>query len=261
MRSSRGYVDAVCGQLHFRSWGVSGSKPDLYLLHPAPYSGLAWLTIAPLLAHDRRVIAPDFPGYGGSDALSGEATIDGYCQAMQAVAERLSVGLVDVVGFHSGCLVAAEWGRAAPDTIAALVLLDVPAFDGETRVRLLDQIAPITLSASLDSLQDDWAMAVTRRYEHEGLARSVSMFAEMMRAGAGRNDCFRAAFSYPVEQRLAAVSRPATVVTTGSSLLEASRRAVSLLPDAISIELPEITTSVLDANAEQTAATLLDCLS
>ena len=162
---------------------------------------------------------------------------------------------------QSGWVVAAEWGRVAPDSIAALVLLDVPAFDAETRVRLLDQTAPITLSASLDSLQDDWAMAVTRRHEHEGLARSVSMFAEMLRAGAGRNDCFRAAFSYPVEQRLASISRPVTVVMTGSTLLEPSRRAVSLLSDVRSIELPEIATSVLDANAEKIAATLLDYLS
>ena len=135
----KGYSDGPYGQLHWRMLTPSGDLrgPDLYCLHPAPFSGLAFTTIMPFLAQGRRVIAPDFPGHGGSDAYVEQPTIERYAQAMLALINALSgAGAVDVLGFHSGSLVAAELAASTPARVRKLVLIDVPYFDAATRREL-----------------------------------------------------------------------------------------------------------------------------
>jgi pimeloyl-ACP methyl ester carboxylesterase len=65
----KGYTDGPFGQIHWRMMDAVGeaTMPDLYCLHPSPFSGLAYTNVMPMLAQNRRVIAPDYPGYGGSD--------------------------------------------------------------------------------------------------------------------------------------------------------------------------------------------------
>jgi len=45
---------------------IGGQGPAVLLLHGYPQTHLAWRHIAPVLARDHRVVAPDLPGYGAS---------------------------------------------------------------------------------------------------------------------------------------------------------------------------------------------------
>ena len=259
---TRGYTDGPFGQVHWRSCGESGAAPDLVCLHPAPFSGLAFTTIMPFLAQDRRVIAPDFPGHGGSDPHRLDASIADYAEAMSAVIAALAPGRpVDLFGFHTGCLVACEMAVRSPERVRHLALVDVPAFDEQTREEHLAQsCAPPGFTEELVSLAPAWERGITRRVESQGMERSFAMFVEQLRHGEAMNAGFHAGFTYPVERRLPQVSRPTTIIATQSMLLEASRRAAQLIPTAKLSERLDVTRAVLDEAAETIASEVLASL-
>src|SRR5690349_7244062 len=45
---------------------IGGSGPPILLLHGAPQSHFSWRIVAPQLAQDHTVVAPDLRGYGDS---------------------------------------------------------------------------------------------------------------------------------------------------------------------------------------------------
>ena len=66
----RAYADSRFGQLHYRALGPTAGRavqPTLICLHATAYSGQTFEPLMPWLAHERRVIALDTPGYGQSD--------------------------------------------------------------------------------------------------------------------------------------------------------------------------------------------------
>ena len=85
----RAYSDTERGQIHLRIFPsrVAAARPALVCLHPFPYSGSFFETIAPLLGAGRVVCAPDCPGYGGSDPPSGMLSMEEIATTMhQALA-------------------------------------------------------------------------------------------------------------------------------------------------------------------------------
>lgn len=255
----KGYCDGPHGQVHWRMCGERGEAPDLVCLHPAPFSGLAFTNIMPFLAQDRRVVAPDFPGHGGSDPHRPDASVEEYAKAIQSVVEDRSPDRpVDILGFHTGCLVACELALIAPDLVRSIVQIDVPAFDEATRQEhLASSSAPPGFTTDMASLAPAWERGITRRVESQGMERSFEMFVEQLRHGEAMNAGFHAGFTYPVEERFAAVDHPTTIIATQSMLLEPSRRAASLIPDARLVERLDITRAVLDEAAEPIAAEVL----
>ncbi len=103
-----------------------------------PHDGMFFRVIAPLLAVGRTVIAPDLPGYGGSDSLEETPTIGMYADAMvDVLRSRERRGPADLFGFHTGCLVATELSLHYPDEVHRLVQVDVPYFDPLKREELM----------------------------------------------------------------------------------------------------------------------------
>ena len=257
MTVRKGYSDGPEGQVHWRAMEPlsTTSNRDLYCFSPAPFSSVAFSNIMPELAKSRRVIAPDYPGQGNSDGGSPTPTIEQYAASMLAVIKDLSGdGPVDVLGFHSGCLVAAEAKLQAPESLDHVLLIDVPAFDPETRAKYLPIVgAPFEPSAGLDAVSKVWDMAVTKRTETQSLDQCYALFSDSIGNASRMNATFHAAFTYNVEERLGALSGTTTIIATQSSLLDASRRAASLIPSSNLIEAPEIKRSVLDEQAAQTA--------
>lgn len=263
MTIRKGYSDGPEGQVHWRASGTSAQNAhDLYCFSPAPFSSIAFTNLMPHLAKTRRIIAPDYPGQGGSDGGGPTPTIEQYAASIIAVIRDLSGdGPVDVLGFHSGCLVAAEAKLQAPDLIGQVLLIDVPAFDPETRAKYLPMVgAPFELSLDLGTVTKAWDMAVTKRAEVQSLDQCYALFADSVGNASRMNATFNAAFTYDVEQRLGALEMGATILATQSSLLETSRRAASLIPSSDLVEALDIKRSVLDESAEKTAALIKSIL-
>ncbi|MEM9532474.1 MAG: alpha/beta hydrolase [Pseudomonadota bacterium] len=257
----RGYTEGTRGQLHWHEAGSEGPErfSALVCLHPSPYSGLAFARLAPELNAGRRVLAPDYPGYGGSDSCGYQPSIGEFADAMLEVVNDRCEGPVDLLGFHTGCLVAAEMSLLASEHVRSLTLIDSPAFDAETRRAYLAKMgAPFELEDELSSLQAAWEFNVAGKAERIGLDRGFELFVEQARAARGMNAAFHAAFSYDVETRLAAVSRPTLIVATQSSLLETTRRTAELIPGAHLVERLEITRDVLDGDVSTIAQTFID---
>lgn len=257
----KGYSDGPFGQIHWRMMEpeAAPTRPDLYCFHPAPFSGLAFSNIMPHFAKDRRVIAPDYPGHGGSDAFKADATVAEYAQAMLSAIDDLSDDRpVDLTGFHTGNLVAIELSLVAATKVRRLALVDVPAFDAEARAKYLGIMAkPLEITPDINCLEKPWDLGMTKRLDSQGPDRSFEMFVEQLRHGKNMNAAFHAGFSYDVESRLPVMKHPALVLASQSGLLEATRTAAKLMPTAKLVERLDIKRAVLDEAAAITADELM----
>ncbi len=261
MTLRKGYSNGPEGQIHWRMAEPAGAptEPDLYCFSPAPFSSIAYETILPHLADRRRVIAPDYPGQGASDGGSPTATIESYAASMLAVIADLSgPHPIDVTGFHSGTLVAVETALQNAAQVSRLVLVDVPAFAPDLRADLLSSMAaPFEPSLELESLATAWKRSVTSRKDTQSLGDCLRFFADTVVNGPRMNATFHAAFCYDIEAKFAALDRPLTIIATQSSLLDASRRSAEMIPGAKLVEALDIEGSVLNQNAERSAAKII----
>ena len=133
-------------RITWRSWEPAGGahKNPLILLHPLPQSASFFAAIAPLLADDRFVFAPDYPGYGASWPLEGPPTIRLYAQSVMEAWQAQNISQKpDLFGFHTGCLVGAELALSCPGDVGSLVLVDVPFFSADE---------------CKEKLKEDWAV-------------------------------------------------------------------------------------------------------
>jgi len=215
------------GSLHTRRLSARGAEihRPLLLLHPSPYSGAYFETVMPLLNEGRQIIAPDYPGYGNSAPPTAPPSIDDYALAMLEILDSLAIEQVDIVGFHTGCLVSVAMALREPTEIASLVLIDVPYYVGEARGDMY--------------------------------ARAVEPVAA---ADASARWGFHAAFTYASDERLPLVATQAHIIATQSSLLEPTRQAASILPNCRLVERLDITRPVFEDHARQIADVILEAL-
>lgn len=109
----------------YREWpaGGPGSVTPWLLLHGSPGSSGDFRRLGSLLAADRRVLAPDLPGFGQSRRPIEDYSIRAHAAYVDDFLERLGVERVHVVGFSMGGGVAIELASLAPDRLASLTLL------------------------------------------------------------------------------------------------------------------------------------------
>ncbi len=122
----RRILDLTGRQVHL--W-TGGHGPAVILIHGSP--GNAWLVtpLARRLMGSFRVYAVDSPGFGLSDALSGE--VEGVAQLADAYRDLLdALGLPTVLlyGTHTGAAIGLELCFRHPERVAGFVLEGVPAF-------------------------------------------------------------------------------------------------------------------------------------
>ncbi len=107
-----------------------GSGPPLLLLHGYPQTHLMWRKLAPRLAAEFTVVAPDLRGYG--DSSKPPAGPDNANYAKRALAQdqvetmaRLGFERFMVAGHDRGARVAHRLARDHPEKVEKLALLDI----------------------------------------------------------------------------------------------------------------------------------------
>ncbi len=112
--------------------------PPVLLLHGLGATNASMLPVLADLAVDHRVLAPDAPGFGASDAPPGPYNPAWFAAWLHAF-QRVTVGdAAVVIGNSLGGRIALEHGLSSPDEVRALVLLTPsPAF------RRLRQYVPL----------------------------------------------------------------------------------------------------------------------
>lgn len=73
------------------AFGDAGAGPPLVRVHGSPAEGRAWSRVARHLGAFR-VLTPDLPGYGGSDAPRNGTDTDAMAEAVAAIIVRAASG-------------------------------------------------------------------------------------------------------------------------------------------------------------------------
>jgi pimeloyl-ACP methyl ester carboxylesterase len=119
-------VEGASEQLEVRGGSIQilrgGEGPPLLFLHATGGAG-TWLPFHGLLARRFEVIAPDHPGFGGSDDLPEVEAIDDLVYHYLDVLDRLGLERVKVVGGSLGGWIAAELAVHSPERVERLALL------------------------------------------------------------------------------------------------------------------------------------------
>jgi len=222
-------------------------------LHPFPYSGSFFETIAPLLGAGRLICAPDCPGFGGSDPpprmLSMEEIATTMHQALAACRHWLAVPF-DLLGFHSGCLLAVEMARLQPDRVRKMALIDVPYFTPEQQAKRYPRsTAETRYTEELSSLAEAWEFGVRKRLGGMPLKRAFSNFVDLLRAGERANWGYHPTLTYPCAPRFRNVRHHTLVVATQYMLKEHTRQAAADIPGAVFVERKDVTRAVMEEGA------------
>jgi pimeloyl-ACP methyl ester carboxylesterase len=101
---------------------VGGAGPPLVLVHGLGGSASNWVMLAPELARHRRVIVPELPGHGGSEAVPRGSTLAPFADAVAAVIEQEGAAPAPVVGHSLGGVVVLRLALQRRRVVAGLVI-------------------------------------------------------------------------------------------------------------------------------------------
>lgn len=243
----RGYVDGRWGQLHYRVAAPvaagPGGKAPLLCLHLTPKSGWIFEPLLADLGTDRIALAPDTPGYGGSDPppsllLAGDYAAE-FALFMERQAGAAARGPFDVLGYHTGSSFALALANRHPERVRRVVLVSVANFsiaEREQRLRTLDFDFPIRADGSHVAAQ--WALVgkgMDRRLDAEWQHHSM---AENLRAGRRIWWAYNAVHRQDLQHELAALRQPTLVLNPQDDLWEKTRAVAAAHPRFGYAELP-----------------------
>ena len=150
------YVDTPLGQLHI---ATAGEGFPLILLHQTPRSWDEYRELIPLLAPHYRVIAMDMYGFGQSAKFPAPHTIEKFSEGVIALADALGIQKFNLMGHHTGAIVAFETTAKNPDRVAKLIMSASPYTDAAYREAHKDGDGVDDADISEDGrhLMENWA--------------------------------------------------------------------------------------------------------
>jgi pimeloyl-ACP methyl ester carboxylesterase len=138
VRTRRAYFDCRFGQLHVRTafptTGGFDEQVTLFCLHADQSSSRAFARFLPEIADVRSVYAPDLPGLGESDP-SPASGVSEAAGAVSDLADDLRLRQIDVLGVHTGALVAQHLAVARAELVRRLVLVGLSSAEPLPTVR------------------------------------------------------------------------------------------------------------------------------
>ena len=264
-RPRRDYADGAHGQVHFLD---TGAGAPVVLLHQAPMNAHQFDAVfAPLAARGLRGIAIDLPGFGQSDPPDFVPAIADYACVVPAVLDRLGLASADLLGHHTGALVATEVALAYPGRIRRLILNGpMPLEATERAAFMLDvELREKGFKVTPDGMH--LAEAFTGRAAYAAGTVPLDRVQDYILWMVGSPGPFwyghNAAFSYAHAPRMAEVRHPTLILTnTGDAIYEHARRSHALRPDWAFVAIEgggiDIQDQAPDAWASAVAAFLTD---
>lgn len=247
----RMFVDGKYGQMHVRVATPPGRDTEtrpLLLLHPSPYSSAFYSDFMAEMAKDRLVIAIDTPGFGDSDRPSDPPSIKDYAENAAMTLSALGVeGPVDVLGYHTGTLIAAELAIDTPELVRRLVLPGVPYFIGEAQAAALETYAkPDALDPDGVHLDSKWAFTAGGLQYGISLERAQAHFSDLAQAMPESGHAYYGVFTYPGETQFPKLTQPSLFIAPTGSLLTETKAAQAITPNSELIILSEYPHNVFD---------------
>ena len=253
-RVRRGYFESRYGQLHVHNaippgGGFEEGTP-LLCLHKSPLSGRMFERFLELAGRDRSVYAPDLPGFGDSDPPSSRPAITDYAAAIGDFIETMRFRQIDVLGYHSSSLVAAELAINRPKQVRRVVLISVPLLT-EAERESLKKVPPSAPAAPDGShLPGEWQRIVDVYGPGAPIELLTDAFVEKLRNGLHPAWLAHAALQYAARERLSLVTQQVLLMRPRDDLWDATLRAREVLPKARCIDIAEQGQGLFEAAPE-----------
>jgi len=249
------YVDCRYGQLHvhtaFPSNGGFDERTPLVCIHPGPLSGKVFRALLADLGRDRSVYAPDLPGCGESDAPETPPTMADYAAAVGDLLDTLRLRQVDVLGYQTGSLAAAELALARPNQARRLVFAGLPVFDARERESYNSRPWPGRAREDGSHLAEEWQRVRLSRGAGASLNRVGEDVAAALRAGDSAAWLPAAAANYAAGERLPLMHQTALVLRARDEFWDMTARADALLRDARRVDLDGQNGGLFDTGADE----------
>ena len=125
------------GRVEVLDTSATGAAVPLLAAHGLGGTGLEFAPLAAEMGQGFRLVAPDFPGTGRSDALPSRLySMEHFVSVLRDVLDALALARVVLVGHSLGGKVAVRFAVAHPESVLALVLVAPYGLAGqEGRVR------------------------------------------------------------------------------------------------------------------------------
>lgn len=234
----RGYVDGAFGQIHFQDAGGKG-RP-LVMLHQAPTDSRQFESVFKyLIGQGVRPIAIDLPGFGMSDATPFVPKIEDFAKIVPPVLDTLSIDVADILGHHTGALVATEVSLQFPNRVRKLVLAGPFPINESERQRFLDSVQrneiDFVYAADGSHLMKSF-QARYRMYGATGGTPNPELITRYVIEKFGGYGPFwyghHASFIYDHKRTIPLIRKPTLILTsTGDETYDLAQRTKQMRPD------------------------------
>ena len=264
MGVKRFYLDNRYGQIHARI-AQPGSEsdcryPPLICLHQSPQSGRVSTEVLNALGVDRKVIAPDTPGFGESDPPPEPPSIEDYASAMEEFIDQLGLSGFDILGYHTGALTGTEIAVRRPDQARRLVLIGLPVLTQEEIDAFFEQSWPIPMEEDGSHITTEWERSVSWAGPGMTLPLIQRGFVDKLKAGERAHWGGRAAMLYPFAESLQKVQQHVLAIGPKDDLWEISPRAETCISNGSFERWPDYGFGLFDVAKDRIIPKLRDHL-
>lgn len=263
MTIRRAFADLSVGQVHYAACG-DASAPAVLLLHQSPRSWAEYREVLPLVGARYRAIAMDTAGFGDSADGGVPASIAQWARVACELLDALGIARADVVGHHTGGVIAVELAVAFPGRVRSLVLSSTPYTGEAFRIARaerppIDEVAPSEDGSHLAAL---WQRR--QGFYPEGRPDLLEAFVrDALKVGHRVEEGHRAVASYRMEERIGRVTQPALIIRATADPFAAphAQELLHHLPQARIVDIEGGMVPLPDQMPEAFAQAVLDFLS
>ncbi len=249
---TRGFVSVASGQLHYRQV-INPGKPSLVLLHQAPSSSTMFEPLMQALGEHYHIVAPDFPGFGDSEALAETPSVELYAQNVYAALQQLGVNECLLFGHHSGTSVAMALTEIAPLLASKMFLSGAALLTSELKQILPSKAEPIAPQADGRHVQAMWQRIAAKDIDADIalVEREVILALQM---GEGYQQAYQAVADYDFAKGLAQLNCPLMICAgTEDPLYSLMDSVIAVKPETKKAEITDGRTYVCERNTAEIA--------
>ena len=251
----RRFVDTRAGQVHIRlAEAENSTRVPVMLLHMSPVSSRNFVPQLERLGTDRLAFAVDIPGFGESEAPPKLPSIGDLADIMTDVIKEVGGGEpIDLMGDHTGAVIAIDLAARYPELIRKVALNTVPYFSAEARADRVAHSVYIRPAEDGSHLSSRWQSMVRLYGPYMDMRAVEANFVEALRSGPFGHWGHHAVFSYDMDPVLPKITQPVLVLRPKDGLEENTLRAKPLIKNVHVIDLLGYGYGFMETQADEVA--------